>query len=704
MISRMLNKALRLPRKTKCAIQMMTDAGLISASLLLASILKSDSFSPITEWRLWASLAIVIPVALLLLLRWGFYRSLVRYMSLTTLTTVIAGVTASTVALALASPFIDLEVSISLLTIHALLSTLSIGGLRFLLRSLYHRTLVRHKTRIIIYGAGSAGSQLATSLRQSTEFAPVAFIDDWRGMHGTTVEGIKVHAPTDLPSLIHRTRAQRILLAIPSTTRSRRRAILESLEPFNIAIQTVPGIEDVVSGRAKLQDIRNVSVEDLLGRDPVPPRRELLAANIEDKVVMVTGAGGSIGSELCRQILRLRPSKLLLLEISEFSLYTIEAELARIADAEELPRQRITPLLGSVQNTERLETLMTTFGVQTIYHAAAYKHVPMVEYNVAEGVMNNVFGTLGTARAAIASGVETFVLVSTDKAVRPTNVMGTTKRLAELICQALAHSQTATRFCMVRFGNVLGSSGSVIPLFRDQIARGGPVTVTHPDITRYFMTIPEAAELVLQAGAMGRGGDVFVLDMGEPVKIADLARRMIHLSGLETYSEEQGTGDIRIEFSGLRPGEKLYEEVLVGDASLATGHPRILSEQESHWEWSRLETYLQTLQNTTLQRDIEAVRQLLMQAPTGYRPNDTINDLEWCLRHEGRPTRASTAAPVIHLSDASAQERHSGIHETPSAASATDEPTPMELYFYQDDDQASHQAFPWTNGKVYSST
>jgi FlaA1/EpsC-like NDP-sugar epimerase len=627
-----LQRALRLPRRSKTVLQWVADAGLITLCFLLAEVLKTDSLKPLSWWQSWAVVAFLVPVTLLLFHQLGLYRRLVRFTCLNTLAPVIGGVMLSTLALGGGALTLGEPLPLSLLAIHALLAGIAVSGLRFLLRSLYHRALTRDKSRVIIYGAGSAGSQLVASLRQGCEFDPVAFVDDWRGMHGTRVEGIRVHSPESLPQLLRQTRAQRILLAIPSTTRSRRRAILESLEPLNVTIQTVPGVEDVVSGRAQLEDIRNVSVEDLLGRDPVPPRQELLDANIRDKVVLVTGAGGSIGGELCRQILRQHPRQLVLLELSEYALYAIEAELAFIAKEEGLGPGTVAPLLGSVQNGERLASLLATYGVQTIYHAAAYKHVPMVEYNVVEGVLNNVFGTLELAQAAVACGVETFVLISTDKAVRPTNVMGTTKRLAELICQALAGSQTATRFCMVRFGNVLGSSGSVIPVFREQIARGGPVTVTHPDITRFFMTIPEAAELVLQAGAMGKGGDVFVLNMGEPVRIADLARRMIHLSGLEVYSEEQRSGDITIAYTGLRPGEKLYEEVLVGQTAVPTEHPRILCEAEAHWAWPQLDAYLQTLKHAVSQRDLVWVRELLMQAPTAYQPNAPINDLEWCLR------------------------------------------------------------------------
>jgi FlaA1/EpsC-like NDP-sugar epimerase len=414
--------------------------------------------------------------------------------------------------------------------IYAMLALLTIGGVRFALRAVYLKGQLRHKDRVLVYGAGAAGRQLVVSLRLGNEHEPIAFVDDAPHLHDAFIQGLKVYAPGKVPRLIGDYGVDKVLLAIPSATRARRREILEALEPLAVPVQSIPGMADMVSGKAQVAEVRDVAVEDLLGRDPIPPSESLMGANITGKVVMVTGAGGSIGSELCRQILLQAPRQLLLLESSEFSLYRIEQELTQEAKRQGLSVP-VKALLGSVQHRRRLEEAMFRFGVQTVYHAAAYKHVPMVEHNVVEGLRNNVMGTLSSAEAAIASGVESFVLVSTDKAVRPTNVMGASKRLAELVCQALGDHQAGTRFSMVRFGNVLGSSGSVVPLFRRQIAQGGPITVTHRDITRYFMTIPEAAQLVIQAGAMARGGDVFVLDMGEPVKIAELAAHMVRLSG-----------------------------------------------------------------------------------------------------------------------------------------------------------------------------
>ncbi|SUI48809.1 UDP-glucose 4-epimerase [Shewanella baltica] len=433
---------------------------------------------------------------------------------------------------------------------------------------------------------------------------------------------------------------------MPSASRSRRQEIINLLEPLTVKVMTLPAMADLVSGDKLFSDVKEVEIEDLLGRDSVTPRQNLLTANIKNKVVMVTGAGGSIGSELCRQILKQSPKKLVLFELSEFALYSIEREL--IATAQEINLNvEILPIMGSVQRENRVQAVMQAFNVQTVYHAAAYKHVPLVEHNVVEGVRNNVFGTLYTARAAIAAKVETFVLVSTDKAVRPTNVMGTTKRMAELALQALSKEEHQTRFCMVRFGNVLGSSGSVVPLFRKQIANGGPVTVTHPEITRFFMTIPEASQLVIQAGAMGKGGDVFVLDMGKSVKIVDLAEKMIRLSGFDVKDEVHPNGDIAIEFSGLRPGEKLYEELLIGDDVTGTDHERIMTANEIFLPWVQLEQILNRLDKACHEFNHEAIREILLTAPTGFAPTDGICDLVWQQKKSSKIT--DVKAKVVTL-------------------------------------------------------
>ncbi|MFY0990308.1 polysaccharide biosynthesis protein [Halomonas sp. C05BenzN] len=637
----LLQPLFRLSRPRKRTIQLLADCALIALSFLLAMLLRLEDWAPLAEARTWAALLVVIPVSLAIFVRLGFYRAVIRYMGHKASRAVFIGVIVSALSLPLASYLFALGIPRSVPFIYTMLALMTIGGVRFGLRALYLRSQIIHKPRVVIYGAGAAGRQLAVSLRHGQEYLPIAFVDDATGLQNTFIEGLKVYPPRQLGYLADTYGAQRVLLAMPSASRARRREILAELAPQGFPVQTIPGVADMVAGRARISEVRDVAVEDLLGRDPVPPNPALMDANLRGKVVMVTGAGGSIGSELCRQILRHGPKRLLLLETSEFGLYSIEQELRQLATTEGLA-VCIKPLLGSVQHRSRLEAVMKAFAVQTVYHAAAYKHVPMVEHNVVEGIRNNVFGTLETARAAVAAGVETFVLVSTDKAVRPTNVMGASKRLAELVCQALADHQEATRFCMVRFGNVLGSSGSVVPLFRRQIQAGGPITVTHPEITRYFMTIPEAAQLVIQAGAMARGGDVFVLDMGEPVKIAELARQMVRLSGLRVCDEGQPDGDIAIAYSGLRPGEKLYEELLVGDDVSPTSHPRIMTAQEVCWSWPRLDAFLERLFDACRAFRHDTIRELLLEAPAAYRPRGEIVDLVWL---ERGPVVADTSSP-----------------------------------------------------------
>ncbi len=442
------------------------------------------------------------------------------------------------------------------------------------------------------------------------------------------INGIPVYDISHIDRAVKDHRIKRLLLALDANSGIDRKRLLRKLEHLAIPVQTVPTMSELVAGQARINDIRDLEIEDLLGRDPVQPDNAQVAASLYGKSVMVTGAGGSIGSELCRQIIQHRPSRLVLFEQSEFSLYAIERELQALNRIEGLGVE-IHPLLGSVTHRRRCEAAMRSFGVETVYHAAAYKHVPLVEHNIIEGVQNNVFGTFHVAEAAIACGVKRFVLISTDKAVRPTNVMGASKRMAELVLQGLAQRQSGTVFSMVRFGNVLGSSGSVVPLFRDQIKDGGPVTVTHPDIIRYFMTIPEASQLVLQAGSMGQGGEVFVLDMGEPVKIADLARKMIHLMGLIEKTDENPQGDIEIIFSGLRPGEKLYEELLIGDDPQGTSHPRIMMAREVSMPWDKVEMTLNRLMRASQEFDCQQVVEVLRSTPTGYAPNGGVEDLVW---------------------------------------------------------------------------
>ncbi|WP_241967957.1 polysaccharide biosynthesis protein [Pseudidiomarina marina] len=511
---------------------------------------------------------------------------------------------------------------------YGLMALLMIGGSRLIMREIYHRMVSRRKRRVLIYGAGSAGRQLAQALMNGEQFHPVVFVDDDRTLQRTTILGIPVIDPSQVEDAVKSGQIERILLALPSASRSVRKQILESLQPLNIRVQTIPGMADMVNGDISIDSLQDVNIEDLLGRDPVAPDTTLMQKHIREKVVMVTGAGGSIGSELCRQIILQKPRALVLFELSEYSLYAIDRELRQLCDRHGVSLD-IFPMMGSVQNQTRVEGIMKAFKVQTVYHAAAYKHVPLVEFNMVEGVRNNVFGTWATAEAAINARVEQFVLISTDKAVRPTNVMGTTKRLAELVLQSLAaREDVLTRFCMVRFGNVLGSSGSVVPLFKQQIENGGPVTVTHPDITRYFMTIPEAAQLVIQAGTMGSTGAVFVLDMGEPVRIVDMAKKMINLSGLELRSRDNPDGDIEISFTGLRPGEKLFEELLIGDNVVPCAHPRIMQAQEDYMSWTAMHDLLQLLENACEHALYDTIRTLLLQAPCGYMPTeDHVNDL-----------------------------------------------------------------------------
>jgi FlaA1/EpsC-like NDP-sugar epimerase len=480
-----------------------------------------------------------------------------------------------------------------------------------------------HRPKVLIYGAGISGRQLVAAMSNSHEMQVAGFLDDDDRLHGHVLNGQPIYDPTDLENLITTLPISYILLAMPRISRSRRNAILTKMREANVAVRTLPRMSDLAQGRVSISDLRELDIDDLLGRDKIMPNHILLAMNVRSKVVMVTGAGGSIGSELCRQIIEVHPSKLLLIEHSEFALYAIHQELQ-----EKLGKNNITlvPLLASIQDDERMREIMSTWHPDTLYHAAAYKHVPLVEHNPAEGIKNNVFGTLRVAKAAVDSGVSDFVLVSTDKGVRPTNVMGASKRLAEMILQALSFTDPKTKFSMVRFGNVLGSSGSVVPKFRQQIKEGGPITLTHTEITRYFMTIPEASQLVIQAGAMAKGGDVFVLDMGEPVRIIDLARRMIALSGLTIKDEERIDGDIEIKVTGLRPGEKLYEELLLGNDPKPTSHPRIMKANDDFISWEDLQESLDTLEMALQVNDVAAIRLIMTKIVSGYTPQDDIVD------------------------------------------------------------------------------
>lgn len=588
--------------------------------------------------RQYALLILAAPViSIPIFVRIGLYRAVIRFIDHKIIYVVVAGVSFSLALMATLTTFMHLEnYSRGVFGIYWLSAILYVISSRFLVRSYLLRmsdtSSTAGATKVAIYGAGQAGTQLASALRMVNEYAPIAFIDDKKELHGATIGGIKVHPPERLQDLVVKMDIKEILLAMPSLKRAQQKQILDRLEPLKVKIKVTPPIRSLINGELRVQDMRDIEIEDLLGRDSVEPDPRLISTCITGKVVLVTGAGGSIGSELCRQIIRLRPARLMLLEMSEFALYSIEHELRHMQKA--LGSEvELVPFLGSVLDNKKCERILRVFSVDTVYHAAAYKHVPLVEHNPIEGIRNNVFGTLCIARAAIDAGVKSFVLISTDKAVRPTNVMGTTKRLAELILQAFAREKenlrSHTRFCMVRFGNVLGSSGSVVPLFRRQIKEGGPVTVTHPEITRYFMTIPEAAQLVLQAGAMAEGGDVFVLDMGQPVKIMELAKRMIHLSGLEVKCDEHPEGDIEIKAVGLRPGEKLYEELLIGENVEGTEHPLIMRAHEEELSWGELEKLLLQLEDACNRFDYEGVRRILLRSVREYTPQCDIEDVLW---------------------------------------------------------------------------
>lgn len=624
----MLDYLLRLPRRAKKAIFILHDVILIFFAFWLALGIRfsiTKEFFKISNWEV---LIITTIISIFIFAYLGVYRSILRYVGKKILPIIFTSCLLSTFSLLGTVFYLNLYLPRTVTVLYFLLLVVLMIGSRFTLAGLLQSTQNKKAYRepILIYGAGEAGRQLLESLRQTNTYDPVAFVDDNLALSGTEIYGKKVYSPAKLKDLVEKYHVSQVLLAIPSATKKQRRIILDKLKGLECHVYSVPGLKDLVENNISINTLKKVSIAELLGREAVDPIASLLQQDITNKIVMVTGAGGSIGSELCRQIVNNKPNTLILFELSEFSLYTIERELSNFIAQNNLDIKLI-PMLGSVQNQARLEQIMRRYHVDTIYHAAAYKHVPMVEYNTIEGVKNNIFGTLHCALAAINTGVSTFVLISTDKAVRPTNTMGTTKRMAELVLQALAEKQSTTRFCMVRFGNVLGSSGSVIPLFEKQIAAGGPVTITHPEITRFFMTIPEAATLVIQAGAMGKGGDVFLLDMGQPVKIMDLARQMIKLSGLEVRDENSLEGDIEIKVTGLRPGEKLYEELLIGKNAQGTQHPKIMTTIEKHLLWDELNVILTELEQACDAFDPMQVRKVLEQAPTDFHPADPVCDL-----------------------------------------------------------------------------
>ena len=632
----MLKKILKLKRRQKQIIAASVDYALLTFAFWSALALRFETFSPASTeyaWQILLAPLLAIPIFIQL----GLYRAVTRFMEDRAVFVIVSGLSASVLLLAaIVAMSRSVGFSRGVLLIYWLLAIVYIGSSRFVARRVFLNSerAEDSRQRVAIYGAGRSGMQLAYALRAGREYLPVAFFDDNPIIQHSELGGLRVYSPVQIGDILREKNISEVLLASPSASRARRVDIVHQLEGFGCAIKIVPRLSALVNANVSALNIRQLEIEDLLGRDAVLPDSDLLSRCITAKSVLVSGAGGSIGSELCRQIICLKPTRLVLIEMSEFSLYAIEQELRNFSERNNLGTE-IIPVLGSVLQQERNQKIMRTFAIQTVYHAAAYKHVPLVEHNPLEGLFNNVIGTQHLAEAARDAGVETFVLISTDKAVRPTNVMGASKRLAELVLQALARTQKnndehlenphRTRFCMVRFGNVLGSSGSVVPLFKKQIAAGGPITLTHPDITRYFMTIPEAAQLVIQAGAMAEGGEVYVLDMGEPIKIIDLAKRMIHLSGKRVREAQTPNGNIAIEIVGLRPGEKLFEELLIGENVEKTEHPLIMRAYEHEIVWNFLQNRLSLL-NTHCQRlDYQQALSLLSELVSEYAPNPHEN-------------------------------------------------------------------------------
>jgi FlaA1/EpsC-like NDP-sugar epimerase len=635
---------LGLPRMAKRIVVLAVDLSLCVFTVWLAYYLRLGELVSLSGNALWA-IGVSVGLALPIFIVSGLYRAIFRYAGWPALLTVaraigVYGLLYASIFTAIGVEGVPRTVGI----IQPILLLLFVGASRALARvwlgDQYQSILKRAaRPKVLIYGAGRTGRQLAAAMANSHEMQVVGFLDDDDRLHGHVLNGQPIYSPGDLPNLVSTFNISDVLLAMPSIGRKRRNEILSDMRSAHVSVRTLPSVTDLAQGKVSISDLRELDVDDLLGREPVVPNHILLSKNIVNKIVLVTGAGGSIGSELCRQILSVGPESLLLIEQTEFALYAIHQELEeKLADS----KTKLVPLLASVQDEQRMHEIMSTWKPDTVYHAAAYKHVPLVEHNPAEGIKNNVLGTLKAAKAAVENGVTDFVLVSTDKAVRPTNIMGASKRLAEMVLQALAANQSfskgSTKFTMVRFGNVLGSSGSVVPKFRQQIRDGGPITLTHPEITRYFMTVPEAAQLVIQAGAMAKGGDVFVLDMGESVKIMDLALRMIELSGLTLRDDQNPDGDIGIEITGLRPGEKLYEELLIGDNPKQTSHPRIMKANEDFIAWSDLEAKLGSLEVALNVNDVSLIRAMMQQLVAGYTPSDAIVD--WVYMEQEAEARA----------------------------------------------------------------
>ena len=659
--NRLVTFLLGWPRPAKRLFMLFADLLVVPAALWAAFALKYDSLAEGFSRNPWFYVG-VTAASTAIFAASGLYRAIVRFIGIRALVSVLSGTTASALMLWILAGTIALgPVPLSVVVIFWLLALVWVAATRLFARWLL-TPIEADGTRVIIYGAGDAGAELAMAMASGRQFRLLAYVDEKSSLHGTLMNGVPVLGPADLAEFVRRYRVERILLAIPAASRRRKAEVLRRLEALQVHVQSVPDLRDIVSGRARVDQLREVDVADLLGRDQVPPVGQLLDACIRGKSVMVSGAGGSIGSELCRQIVLLRPRRLVLFEMSEIALYNIERELRITIVSRQLPVE-VYGLLGNAHHKYRVREVMQAYGVQTVYHAAAYKHVPIVEQNLLEGVHNNVFSTWYAAESALETGVETFVLISTDKAVNPTNVMGATKRMAEIVLQALQTQTTRTRFCMVRFGNVLGSSGSVVPLFQEQIAGGGPVTVTHRDVRRFFMTIPEAAQLVLQASSMGTGGDVFVLDMGPLVQIDELARRMIRLSGLTVRDLEQPDGDIEIRYTGLRPGEKLYEELLIGSDVTGTDHSMIMRAIEPAPTWTEARELLAELVTAVNRFDCRRVLALLERCVPEYQRAAEIHDLVWSQANTAAEPSAPLPKPKVSvLAEHRAPRPPAGVH------------------------------------------
>jgi FlaA1/EpsC-like NDP-sugar epimerase len=626
--NQLLQPILAIPRPAKRMVVGLVDFSLCLLTVWLAYYLRTGEFISLSGqllWAVWGSVLIALPMFVI----FGLYRAIFRYAGSHALLTIAnACLVYGLLYFTLFGVYGVVGIPRTIGIIQPLLLLFFVGSSRVLARfwlgTQYQNILKKaSRSKVLIYGAGNSGRQLLSALSNSSEMQVVGFLEDDDRLFGHDLHGQRIYSSKDLPGLVLELNISIVLLAFPNISRTRRNEILSNIRSARVAVRSLPSLPDLAQGVWSFSDLRELDVEDLLGRDPVTPNAILLSKNIRDKVVLVTGAGGSIGSELCRQVILSEPAKLLLVDQNEFALYSIHQEIEnKIKDRS----ASVVPILASVQDFNRMNQVMSAWHPDTVYHAAAYKHVPLVEHNPSEGIKNNVFGTLHSARAAAENKVADFVLISTDKAVRPTNIMGASKRLAELILQAISLIYPKTRFSMVRFGNVLGSSGSVVPIFRQQIKGGGPITLTHPEVTRFFMTIPEAAQLVIQASAMAKGGDVFILDMGEPVKIIDLARRMIELSGYTVKDEEYPEGEIEIQITGLRPGEKLYEELIIGENLQVTNHPRIMKANESYMSWHQLESQLKSLEDALKIYDIQTIRVIFEKLVSGYTPSKSIVD------------------------------------------------------------------------------